>query len=339
MSVEIIIDDREQAIIPHFNSVKIPPNITYKVCRINYGDYSVLYKGYILFIIERKTWKDLASSIRDGRKHNINKMIKMRDETGCQLLYLIEGNPIPKKTTRFCRIPYKNLRAHLDHLSFRDGVHMIYSKNKKNTVDRIVEIVQNYLSIKPSPLLEIDKLEEKEGGGENKLKEKPIISDEITNKMITYKIWSCIPNITEKTACLFINEGYHISDLILGKISKDTIYSLKYDNQYIIGKRSVKIWNCSRINEKNNIYFAKMLTQINGITKKTANIILNNISWKDLLNGEITKETLSEIQKSDSGRKVGKKISGEIIKYFVHLTDLGEVNVDISDELSSAENE
>lgn len=82
-----------------------------------------------------------------------------------------------------------------------------------------------------------------------------------------------------------------------------------------------------------------MLTQINGITKKTANIILNNISWKDLLNGEITKETLSEIQKSDSGRKVGKKISGEIIKYFVHLTDLGEVNVDISDELSSAENE
>lgn len=315
MTLQIVIDDREQKVIPFFNEYKIPPNITYKVERVNIGDYSVLYKGYILFIIERKTWKDLANSIRDGRKNNINKLIKTRNETGCQLIYLLEGNPIPKSTTKFCRIPYKSLRAHLDHLTFRDGIHMVYSKNQKNTVHRIIELVKNYTTIKPSLLLEIDELdktdEKTEGGGIDKLKEKILVSAD----SIIYKIWCCVPNITEKTASLFIEKGYHISDLIMGKITKDEIYKTKYDNGYIIGSRANKIWNGSRIKDDNMIYFNKMLTQINGITKTTAGIILNEIDFANLLNGEVTMEQLKEINKT-SNRKVGKKVATEIAKYF-----------------------
>ena len=43
----------------------------------------------ILFVIERKTWTDLASSLRDGRKENNKKLLKIREETKCQLIYLI----------------------------------------------------------------------------------------------------------------------------------------------------------------------------------------------------------------------------------------------------------
>jgi ERCC4-type nuclease len=314
--IQIIIDDREQSVIPYFNQAKIPPNMEFKVSRIHYGDYSVLYKDQILFVIERKTWKDLASSMKDGRKHNVNKMIKLREDTGCHLIYLIEGNPLPKRTMRFCRIPYKNLRSHLDHISFRDGIHVVHSKNIADTVVRIIELVQNYITIKPSPLLEIDAKvdgDTEANKGETKLKEKIEVSEE----SIIYKIWSCVPNITEKTAYLFINKNYHISDLILGNITKDEIFSLKYDNGFIIGKRSNKIWDCSRPLEKNNKYFSKMLIQINGITKNTANIILDTISWEELLKGDISKETLSQIQKSSSGRKIGNKVSENIIKYYV----------------------
>lgn len=323
--LQIIIDDRESAVIPYFNEYKkLPINITFKVERINIGDYSVVYKNNILMIIERKTWKDLSSSLRDGRKDNVNKMLKLREDTGCKIFYLIEGNPLPNSNTKFCKVPYKNLRSHLDHLIFRDDIHVIHSKNQADTVERIVELVKNYLSIKPSPLLKYNNEENSDDEiktAVNKLKVKTNISDEC----ITYKIWTCIPNITEKTALLFINKNYHISELILGEITKEQIYALKYDNGYIIGKRSETIWNRSRINSYNNKYFIKMLTCINGVTKKTAKIILERISFKELLEGKISLEELSLIKKNESitdtkilkrHSTVGSKASSLILKHF-----------------------
>lgn len=331
--VEIIVDDREQKVIPYFNGFTMPPNITFKVSRVNHGDYSVLYRDYILFIIERKTWKDLAASLRDGRKENTKKLLKIREDTGCQIIYLIEGNPIPRSTAKFGRVPYKALRSHLDHLAFRDGIHMVYSKDKKNTVDRIVELVKNYLTIIPSPLLDIDVLADSDegntGGGVDKLKEKV----PITAEAIIYKIWCCVPNITEKTACLFINKGYHISDLILGNIPKEEIYSMKYPNGYVIGKRSEKIWKSTRLSDESsgNVVFIKMLTQLNGITKTTASIILSTISFEKLLKGEVTAKDIKVIHKSPAGRKVGPKVAGELIKWFAKIEEPTEEPTEDSD--------
>lgn len=330
MSLQIIIDDREHKVIPFFKShEKVPPNITFRVERINIGDYSVVYKNNIIMVIERKTWKDLSSSMLDGRKDNVNKMLTLRDETQCKIFYLIEGNPLPNPKTKFCRIPYKNLRSHLDHLMLRDDIHIIHSKDQKNTVDRIFELVKNYLSIKPSPLLKYDEIN-KIGGDVNeiktdndlknpdtavtKLKEKTVVSDE----SIIYKIWCCVPCITEKSSGLFINSDYHISDLILGNIKKNEIYAFKYDSGSIIGKKSEKIWDGSRIKDCNNKYFCNMLSQVGGITKKTAEIILKEISLEKLLKGEISLETLAAIKKGEKA-KVGKKASSNILKYFVKI--------------------
>ena len=103
--MELIIDDREHNVIPFFNTAVIPPNISYKVSRINYGDYSLVYEDKIIFIIERKTWKDLAASLKDGRSKNIQNLLKIREDTNCILIYLIEGNPIPSSSAVFCRLP------------------------------------------------------------------------------------------------------------------------------------------------------------------------------------------------------------------------------------------
>lgn len=333
MSLQIIIDDREHKVIPFFkNHKKVPPNITFRVERINIGDYSVVYKNHIIMIIERKTWKDLSSSMLDGRKDNVNKMLKLRDESQCKIFYLIEGNPLPNPKTKFCRIPYKNLRSHLDHLMLRDDIHIIHSKDQENTVDRIFELVKNYLSIKPSPLLKYDEIGEIDNIDNTeiktdlvlnmniqetaiiKLKEKTVVSDE----SIIYKIWCCVPCITEKSSGLFINNDYHISDLILGNIKKNEIYAFKYGSGSIIGKKSEKIWNGSRIKDCNNKYFCNMLSQVAGITKKTAEIILKEISLEKLLKGEISLETLAAIKKSEK-TKVGKKASSNILKYFVKI--------------------
>jgi ERCC4-type nuclease len=314
--LDIIVDDREQAVIPYFNKFNFPPNITYSVSRVTTGDYSILYKNHVLFVIERKTWKDLAASIKDGRKHNVEKLLELRQSTGCHIIYLIEGNPLPNPNTNFCRVPYKNLRSHLDHLAFRDNIHMVYSKDEENTVSRIVEIINNYLTIKPSPLLKIDsELNPTDGGGVEKLKENKPISAE----SVIYKIWQCIPNITSKSSCLFVNKGWHISDLILGRINKNDIYTLKYPNGYIIGNRSDKIWNSTRLTDSVNPIFIKMLSQINGLTKQTAKTILEKSSFEKILLGEIPVKQISDIEKTGMKRKLGPKIASEIIKYFVKL--------------------
>lgn len=306
-SIKIIIDDREHAVIPYFEEYKAH-EISINVERINTGDYIIMYNNKIIMVIERKTWKDLASSIKDGRKTNVENLIELRNETNCVIFYIIEGDPIPKTSNKFCRIPYKNLRSHLDHLIIRDNIHIIHSKNQKHTVARIFEIIKNYLSIKPSLLLKYD---DKISTNIHLLKKKK----EINISSIINKIWCCIPYITEKTACLFINKGYHISDLLLGNITKDEIFTLKYDNGYIVGKRSERIWNNSRITDKNNKYFINMLSQINGITKKTASIILSNISFESLLNSKINEETMCAIQKTPK-TKLGKKKSAEILNLF-----------------------
>ena len=95
---------------------------------------------------------------------------------------------------------------------------------------------------------------------------------------------------------------------------------MKYPNDFIIGKRSTKIWNNSRPTDINKKIFIKMLSQINGITKQTASIILDIISIEDLMMNRITVDTLSQIKKTET-RKLGITVANKIIKYFIKVTN------------------
>ncbi len=156
--MEIIVDDREKAVAPYLEQYSKKTTIDYKMQRIEVGDYAITYKGYILMIIERKTWEDLSASFRDGRKENVKKLIELRNRTGCQIAYLIEGNATPPLTKLYARLPVRNLRAHLDHLAIRDGIHMVYSKDADYTAMRIFELASNYLTLS-EVLKEIDACE------------------------------------------------------------------------------------------------------------------------------------------------------------------------------------
>lgn len=337
--IQLTIDDHEKKITPFFAEIKMPDNVEYNVTRIEYGDYAVCYRDKILFIIERKTWGDLSSSISDGRKDNVNKMIKIREDTGCKLFYLIEGNPCPPKNAKFGRKPVKSLQAHLDHLIFRDNISVIYSRTAEKTCARILQLIKNFTTMDPSPIDLIDnELDESDVDAENKpvsqtlekggdkngndkkggnaLKRLKIIVRK-SDETIIYNIWCCVPNITEKSASLFTGE-YHISDLILGNIPKETIRDKKYASGAVIGlKRSNVIWKCSRNKKENNPIFINMLMQINGITKKTAIILLEKTEWGDLLDGKLNVTDIAGIKKTESGRKIGNKVASDILKYFV----------------------
>lgn len=304
--MRLIIDDREQQVIPFFKEDYKEIEIEIEVKRINIGDYAIYQDDTLLFIIERKSWKDLSASMRDGRKENINKLLLARQETGCKIIYLIEGKARYPANKKIARIPYKNLQSHLDHLIIRDDVYIIYSNTPEDTSNRLIEFMVNYMSIVPTIKI-----------AGNKTQEPFDLMQKFTKSdlEIIYSIWRCIPGITDKTTSLFIN-NYHISDLILGNIQEADISTMKYPNGAIIGKRASKIHKVSIASPETFKVYCKMLSCINGVTDKTAALIVTKFGFHEVLSGAVSQEELSELKKTEKS-KLGKKISAEIVRFFV----------------------
>jgi ERCC4-type nuclease len=153
--------------------------INWRAEHLTIGDYIIFYKDIAIMVIERKTWNDLASSFHDGRKANINKLKQFNSQTGARISYLIEGQAFPSKTTKFSRIPYRNLRAHLDHLLVRDNIVELRSSGHHDTIDRMFELIRN-LSTLPINELIVNKTI---GGNHaaNKIKKNDVNGDDVEN--------------------------------------------------------------------------------------------------------------------------------------------------------------
>jgi ERCC4-type nuclease len=308
--LQLIADDRERFVTPFFATYD---NFEIVKKRVQIGDYIISENNKIIAAIERKSWVDLAASIKDGRAANINKMISLREQTGCKLLYLIEGHARNAPTRKFARIPYKNLQAHLDHLIMRDDVCVIYSTNPEDSAARLVEFMNNYITLAPkiAPILE------PVGGATNEMDILSIVVPK-TDLEIIYALWSSVTNITSKTASLFVDK-YHISDLFLGKINAATIATMRYPNGTIIGKRAAKIVACADAdNVSNHSVYCRLMAEIPGLTKKTAAIILTKIKFIDLLSGKMTVAEIADIKKSEKSR-IGPAVAGRIYKFLVNV--------------------
>lgn len=321
----IIIDKRERQIIPHFQKLQSKAGIPWFCEHVTTGDIAICYRSYILIIIERKTWADLGASIKDGRKANIEKLKSLREKTECQIAYLMEGNPCPNPKTKFARIPAKNLQSHLDHLAFRDGVHMIFAKNCHDTANRVFELAKNYSTIDPSPLTEIDEILEKESpesseekksgkGGKDKVQTQLQVKHTASDELILFKMWTSFPNITDKTAQMF-TQKYKLKDLILGIPTKKEITVMKYPSGVMIGpKRAANILKNAKLAK----IHARVLGEIPSITKKTAEKILEVVSMVEMftLGEEEIIEKISKVQKTEKA-KVGQTAAKKIVKYIL----------------------
>jgi ERCC4-type nuclease len=321
-ALHIIIDKRERAIIPFFQkSAELPVFVEH----MTVGDIAICYRDSVLIIIERKTWPDLAASMKDGRKANIEKLKALRDITKCQIAYLIEGAAFPSPTKKFCRIPHKNLRAHLDHLAFRDSVHMLYSKSDADTAARVFEVAKNYATITPSMLVDA-KLHEvgaisrevdaklHEVGAKSRQPEQPSLlrPKHVPNDaLIISNMWCACKNITNNNVNVFLNHPYKLKDLLLGAIPKKDIAVMQYTSGIMIGeKRALNIVKSARWSQTH----AKMLAEIPSITIATAKKILEVISMEELLTLENAEDLLANIQKTEK-TKIGKAAAKKIIKF------------------------
>lgn len=171
MSITIIADDREtNGANPFFDKYIIADNAVWgnkpkkngggsiKLCvnRVTTGDYNIILndvvpngtadgkvKQVVSMIIERKTWKDLAASFKDGRTQTQHKeMVSVQERTGCIIMYLIEGRISYDKTTKVGRIPFANLDAKRRHLLLR-GHALIQTKDQDHSAEMIVNLARD----------------------------------------------------------------------------------------------------------------------------------------------------------------------------------------------------
>ena len=117
--------------------------------QITTGDYLICAavpgaQPRIRACIERKTLADFAASFKDGRHANVQKLRALRQQTGCQLYYVVEGPAFPSPARRFSRIPYSSILSAITNLMVRDQIMVVQTENEMHTAKRLADIVRAF---------------------------------------------------------------------------------------------------------------------------------------------------------------------------------------------------
>lgn len=169
-------------------------NIELKIKQIDIGDYCVIIKEsnrtINAIMIERKTWKDLSASIKDGRMASQSyKLDYAKDKLGCMILYIIEGPVGYKDDTLVGNIPFKNLFAKIRHNLLR-GHPYVQTRDAEQTAKIVVLLARDILKLYKTNQISFPKQVEKTKLVDNYYRE----ISEITNR---YKKLGLSQNVTE----------------------------------------------------------------------------------------------------------------------------------------------
>lgn len=298
-TMDLIVDDRECKVISYLEHV-----MQFEVKRITTGDFIFIFRGKIIAVIERKTLKDLSSSIKDGRMHNNNKLLEMNKETGCLIIYIIEGPQYPSSNRKFAGIPFKNLQAKLDSIMFQNDIKIIWTKDAKHTAERLLTINKQLYKIYNKKITE--------GGGDYKLINK---KHEMSIDRVHIEIIKCIKGMSYKsiTAILKI---YKFIDIFNKNIDEKECYNCIYpDSGNKLGNRGTAFYKTiMNMNDDIKLHI-KMLSCIKGISKNIAEDILNNIPFNKICSLDLNKNDISNIIKRNN-KRVGNSIEKKIYMTF-----------------------
>jgi crossover junction endonuclease MUS81 len=185
MNSEIIleIDYRESAIIKHFEYNK--PAIPYKISNLPVGDFifKIPNEESIIYIIERKTILDLASSITDGRFREQKQ--RLLDSIGApdKIIYVLEGN---KNLKKYGSISKSIIDSSILNLIFKHQYKVIHTLSDLETYDTLISLYS--------------KLSSKDFGNINSTQVKLIKKSDNTSNNIFMHMLSTIPGVSTTIA-------------------------------------------------------------------------------------------------------------------------------------------
>lgn len=134
MTILCKIDNRERDLIQI---------IDFPICKDNLeiGDIQIIEQENeiekLLVLIERKSYKDLSSSIKDGRYKEQKNRILHSIPSNIRKIYLLEGN------AKEFKLPKSVLQGTILNTILRDNLHVYFTKNINETVEWIKIILKN----------------------------------------------------------------------------------------------------------------------------------------------------------------------------------------------------
>ncbi len=296
----LIIDARERNIIRHSKEFE---SISYEVKQITTGDYVIITpKEKILAVIERKSLDDFSASLKDGRHANRQKLIALREQTGCAVVYLVEGPESPPPTQCFAGIPYKHIESSIFHLMVRDNITVLRTRDTLDTAKTLSRFVlsMDTLSDQKRPRHDVPPID-------TPITELLTQKHTKTDHEVVRELWSRFRGITTETADEYI-KVWSICDILRGRIPHDEIANFKMAIGRKINKRVVKVLSDKHVDQ------TKLLSTVPGISQKGAEMILKVGTLQQLLTWEVG--GLAMIQTTAAGAKMGNVIAERVLRLF-----------------------
>jgi ERCC4-type nuclease len=272
--MQLICDERERnSTLPFF-----PKRDDIIIKTIHLGDYAICNGEELLYIFERKTWHDLAESIKDGRyKSQSERLLELK----CPKCYIIEGRMQYEPDVIISGLPFKALDTARRHLLIK-GFQIIQTKNAESTVDFLLKFFSDFITATVGAA----------AGKENtnKINEKK----PLTLSEQTLKVWHAI-GISETALPTVMT--YSLRDFI----NLEDYSSLKYKSGRSFGKKVSE-----SIRNKINSY--KAVSAFPGISAASAEYM--KIGFRQFIN--MSAEEIAAVNKSDKS-KIGVKCAAGVI--------------------------
>ena len=280
--------------------------------QITTGDFVIKLGDMIKVILERKTFDDLASSIKDGRANSqIEKMEKLKAETGASIMFIIEGPKTHFKEKQ--GISFDAIESKLRHIALR-GIPYLRTVNAKDTAILVVQLARDVA--RGYGIVSVSEEQKVESNHQDLLKRtiKPEMHSEQEN------LWKSIPGIGDKIAKTLLKK------LTMGQFLRSDEKEMKkmltdINIEYSLGVGPKKISTLLSLlrdpkdiietNQKKDLS-AKILGSIHGMSVETAKIILETHPLQSLAKGEVERYMLADIQRVNK-RKLGADVADKII--------------------------
>ena len=132
------VDSREVSLIECLQRVcgagTVATSITVTGKQLEVGDVHIVAENGLLLVFERKTGADLTSSIKDGRYREQKR--RMAEATAPHhITYIIESK-------ERCTLPQSVLDGMTVNTMYRDGMHIIYTKDIADTAEWILKVAR-----------------------------------------------------------------------------------------------------------------------------------------------------------------------------------------------------
>lgn len=293
----IDIDKRERDLLNAFGE-----NKNVRAQHMTTGDIAIYVDNILKLLIERKTWRDLAASIKDGRAVTQNpRLMEVGNDMKCKVMIIVEGKP----SAIHGRIPIKTLKAKLDNLMLINGFYITYSKNIEDTVNQIVI----YSDIISKNYYEDLKIKNTVGGDHTETKDVEIVVEENKQQTVPDALTKVVRKSESDQAKDFLYTFRKLRPVLKNIKNKSVmdIYNMSVeDMNNIKGRKSINpediIYDIRHpLNQK------KALTKITGVSTVIAD---NIVSFSDDI-AEWTESNLAEL-KAPNGRRFGNKLAKRI---------------------------